>query len=207
LIIEAVWSRKGENVLHHWGDVFEGKIFVPGRKFVRIPNVTSESFLSMSFANCGPGDSVSETIEIFDWEDGSYLQSIELLPILSNVEFPLFRQFLNNCADPIHLNDVVIVKLESHAKLFPEGQVGDLLISMREINTIEQLDRNTHKVKWRSSLFARQHNPRITDYGTIIVFDNLASSVDNGRSRYNRGRYCGEFNRWNLGGNGRRFLG
>ena len=182
--VDVLWRTKSAKTpLHHWGDVFDGRIYVPGKKLVRIPNQTSESFLHTSFSNCGFGKSASETIEIFSLNDGQFINSIDILPILARVHNPSFRQFLKDCEDPIHLNDVVIVKFQRHADFFPGGKIGDLLISMRTINTIALLDRENYEVKWHSSVFAAQHSPRITDYGTIMVFDNLASNVAHGQSR------------------------
>ena len=58
-----------------------------------------------------------------------------------------------------------------------------MLISMRDINTVALIDQHSHKVKWISTKFSAQHSPRITNYGTILVFDNLASNDDYGTSR------------------------
>jgi len=50
------------------------------------------------------------------------------------------------------------------------------------------LDKHTHRAKWyvfgkNTGGFTRQHDPRITDRGTIMLFDNLGSDVENGQSR------------------------
>jgi len=79
---------------------------------------------------------------------------------------------------------VHIVKNEQHAAYFPDGKVGDLLISLRNLNTIALLDRDTSAMKWHvTGLFKEQHEPILTNRGTVIVFDNLGGDPPNGVSR------------------------
>jgi hypothetical protein len=179
-----LWETELDVPVHHWGDVFDGKVFIPGRKFVSLPNPVSISFDQSSYSQCKNDWSFDETIEIFSLQDGTHLESIEILPILSQTPHGEFARFLNHCIDPIHLNDVQILTHEQAKKgFFPEGNPGDMLISMRDINTVALIDQHSHKVKWISTKFSAQHSPRITNYGTILVFDNLASNDDYGSSR------------------------
>ena len=51
-------------------------------------------------------------------------------------------------------------------------------------NTILLIDKDTLKAKWSvTGEFKWQHSPRVTDHGTIILFDNLGSDEANGRTR------------------------
>jgi hypothetical protein len=124
-------------------------------------------------------------------DSGEHIESIELLPVLARIPGGIgnrIRRGISECKDPIHLNSVRIVGTEEQASFFPDGRVGDMLISLRELNAILLLDGETHEVKWHysadlSGAFRAQHSPRITDHATILLFDNLGSDYENGRSR------------------------
>src|SRR3954453_11829109 len=61
--------------------------------------------------------------------------------------------------DPLHLNDVEVLR-EEMAGAFPSFAPGDLMVSLRNLDTIAVLDRDTHLVKWRmTGPFLRQHDP------------------------------------------------
>lgn len=64
---------------------------------------------------------------------------------------------------------------------------GDILISMRQINTIAIIDRKTGKFKWRwgQGELGHQHNPTFMSDGNVLVFDNGTH-----RQRYDADRAC-----------------
>jgi len=169
------------NRLHHWGDVMENKIYLPSRNFIDLPNEISQK-IGPYFQNCYKKNSFNDTIEIFDEKLGQHIKTIELNHLF--VEFTDLHFYFRNCVDPIHLNDVRIIKEKSHAKFFKDGKVGDLLISLGNIHTIALLDKDTYQIKWYAhGDFTRQHSPRITNRGTIIIFDNVSSNPKNGNAR------------------------
>ena len=72
--------------------------------------------------------------------------------------------------DTLHLNDV-----EPFPEDMAEGffEKGDLLVSLRNINTVFVFNRHTGKIKFVSSgWFVRQHDPDFIDGNTFSVFDN-----------------------------------
>ncbi len=74
--------------------------------------------------------------------------------------------------DLLHLNDVEVLS-PSLAAAFPQFEAGDILISLRNVNTILVLDRETTAVKWSATgPFIAQHDPDFLADGTISVFDN-----------------------------------
>lgn len=185
-VLYKIWERKLPGMyIHHWGDAFENNIYLPGRNFIDLPNDISRS-MGNFYRQCVLHNAVSDTIYIFSASDGSLRKTIDLLPILASVEAK-DRNLLHkvsNCRDPLHLNDIQLIQTEKHALFFPGGKIGDILISLRNINTMMLIDKDTHQLKWHiSDKFKMQHSPRITDQGTIIIFDNQGSARANGVSR------------------------
>ena len=169
------------NRLHHWGDVMDNKIYLPGRNFIDLPNNVSKK-IGPYFKNCHKKNSFNDTIEIFDEKLGQHIKTIELNHLF--VELKELHFYFKNCIDPIHLNDVRVIKENNHAKFFNDGKVGDLLISLGHIHTIALLDKDTYKIKWYAhGNFTRQHSPRITNRGSVIIFDNASSNPKNGQAR------------------------
>ncbi len=79
--------------------------------------------------------------------------------------------------DLLHTNHIQVFdgSLEDRSPLF---RAGNVLISMRTINTIAILDPQSQEVLWMwgPTNLHRQHHPSLIDNGNIIIFDN-------GRSR------------------------
>jgi hypothetical protein len=74
--------------------------------------------------------------------------------------------------DIVHLNDIEQLSPDM-ADRFPQFVVGDLLLSMRELNLIMVVDPETERVKWhQTGPWIRQHDPDFTVRGTISVFNN-----------------------------------
>ena len=59
------------------------------------------------------------------------------------------------------------------AKYFPMFEVGDLLVSMRNMNLVFVLDPDSLAIKWwRSDFVIRQHDPDWSSSGKLLVFNN-----------------------------------
>ncbi len=72
----------------------------------------------------------------------------------------------------MHLNDVEVLR-EEMAAAFPLFAAGDVLVSIRNLDMIAVLDRETLLVKWwMTGPFLRQHDPDFLPNGHILVFDN-----------------------------------
>ena len=175
--------------LHHWGDVLDGILYQPNRSFISVPNKLSNA-IGHKFAECQERAVNSDRIDFFDLETGQLTGSVDILNIIAGLEgdLDILRKSIVDCKDPLHFNDIQIIKTNEHASYFPDASVGDILVSFRNIHTVLLLDKNTFVVKWfvrgnANKAFIRQHSPRITDRGTIIVFDNLGSDEINGKSR------------------------
>ena len=103
--------------------------------------------------------------------DGEILESFSVLDIIFNNQYEgiLYgghpaRPSISH-EDPLHVNDILILT-PKQADYFPDVNEGDLLISMRTINTVMIIDRHTHLIKWTmTGPFLRQHSPRISAAG------------------------------------------
>ncbi len=82
--------------------------------------------------------------------------------------------------DAFHTNSVHILKDSPMHR--PLGfRQGNLLVSMREIDTIGVIDPRTRSVAWtRTGPWRAQHDPQLLGNGNVLLFDNLG---DNGNSR------------------------
>jgi hypothetical protein len=74
--------------------------------------------------------------------------------------------------DFLHLNDVEVLS-EQKVDAFDLFQAGDIMVSMRTINTIFVIDGKTERIKWSLTYpFIAQHDPDFTKDGYITVYDN-----------------------------------
>ncbi len=77
--------------------------------------------------------------------------------------------------DPMHVNDVERLPAEI-APAFPMFAAGDLLVSVRHLNTIFVADPSTWQVKWlMTGPFVGQHDPDFLPNGKILLYDNRLS--------------------------------
>ena len=84
---------------------------------------------------------------------------------------------ITSTEDPTHLNDVEALRPEM-AAAFPMFRAGDVMLSLRNINTILVVDGQTWRVKWAmSGPFLMQHDPDFLPNGHILVFDNRATGA------------------------------
>ncbi len=177
-----IWERKiPDLVLHHWGDAYEGKMYLLGRQFVDLPDAKSAA-VGHAYAECEYENSTRDVIYTFDTETSDLLRTIDLTSIIETVDD--LSALISRCNDPLHTNDVQIIKTAEHASVFPDGKIGDFLISMRNISTILLVDKDTLEVKWHmTGDFEHQHSPRMTERNTIVLFDNQGGAPANGKSR------------------------
>ena len=183
-IKKKLWSTNHNTYFHHWGDIYNGKIFLPGTLTKSFPNDVQKLYKDSNFGKCKNESFYFDTIEIIDDKTGEHLKRINLLEKVHNVSEVFNRNFKINCKDPLHLNDVRVLKKENQAKHFPNGKKGDLLISLATINAIILLDKDSFEVKWYFLEDMRvQHAPRVMENGVIYIFDNQGGSPVNGTTR------------------------
>jgi hypothetical protein len=124
---------------------------------------------------------LADRIRVLDIADGSEIKRIEVLDALfaspyrflmvspSHVKFPADWGL-----DVLHTNHVEVLAdspLSERSEIF---RAGNLLISMRNVNSIAVLNPDTLAVEWLwgPNNVTFQHHPSLTDKGTILLFDN-----------------------------------
>lgn len=116
--------------------------------------------------------------------EGKILNEISILDVLkeNNLQGLLFMSALDNAhievsGDLLHLNDV-----ETFPSYMEEGvfKAGDIMVSLRNINTILVFREKDRKVTYMSvGEFIRQHDPDFIDGNTISIYNNnnIASNL------------------------------
>jgi len=183
-----LWRR--ENLSHHWFTLDEaGRIYVPVFTEVNQPRTLSGTNLQIG---CSGGKMYVDDVAVLD-ADGNEIERISILDrfLTSNYAGVIFQHkysdrdlpLLYDECDPIHLNDVqVLLKDEARDSEILSG--GDLLISLRNTNSVAVLDGKTRAVKWiETGRTLLQHSPRYIGGGRILVFDNLGGQAERGGSR------------------------
>lgn len=162
----VVW--KLDNLGHHsvhYSD--QGYLWVPSEKYLRRKKTGYTNHI-------GPVRSwLLQKISV----DGEVLEEVPVFDVLLNngLKGLLYLSNIDDfntdvTGDTLHLNDIETFPSNYHSDQF---DAGDLLISLRNINSIFVLDHETFEVKFMSiGHVLRQHDPDFLPNGDISVFDN-----------------------------------
>jgi hypothetical protein len=160
----VVWRFSG-NVHHDIAVDPDGRIYVPIQEIATKRYNTHVSFQTPY---------LGEGVAVLD-ENGNLVRKVQLLDaiIRSDRRSLMSTLFLKSLqGDFIHLNTVQYIDADL-AKRFPFAKAGQLLLSMREMNTIAILDMETEQIVWSmAGLFHRQHEPQLLPNGNILIYDN-----------------------------------
>lgn len=124
--------------------------------------------------------------------DGEVLRSIPVTQVLqdNDLEGLIYMQSQESFApqfggDTLHLNSIQAFPRGLPSEMFDPG---DLLISLRNVNTVMVVDGRTMKSKFVSTgPFVRQHHPQFMPDDKISVFDNRPlDPLEDGRAPYSR---------------------
>lgn len=182
---EIVWRAPTQG--HHALDVLpSGEVLVTSRRQLAEPPA------SMPGVRPGPEGWLWDDTIVRLAPDGRVLSETSVLERLlaGGLAAVLYANGLDLPAlgytdDPLHLNDVEALRPEM-AAAFPQFAAGDLLVSMRNLNTIAVLDGDSLAVRWSmTGPFLRQHDPDFMPNGHILLFDNRkgGSAREFGQSR------------------------
>ncbi len=114
--------------------------------------------------------------------DGEVLQEISMLEVLFASRY---RACVGQPASPaaasgdvLHLNDVESLPA-ALADEYPLFEVGDLLVSLRDLHMVLVLHPQSGEIRWmEDSLWMRQHDPDFAGDGWITLFDNNPDEFD-----------------------------
>ena len=171
---KIIWYKDYYN--HHWISHDQEHLYIPGTDFINNKKDLNDKIYEESFVKKCKANHKSRfgTILILDKKNGDLIKKISLIESfykdLSSKK--LIEKIAKNCTDTLHLNDVRVLD-KSKASFFENGKSGDMLVSFRHLNMITLIDKDSHSIKWYvQGKFKNQHSPRVTNRGTILVFDN-----------------------------------
>ncbi|MEM9045686.1 MAG: arylsulfotransferase family protein [Pseudomonadota bacterium] len=170
---EVLW--KLENNGHHSIDVqSDGTIWVPGEiQYQTEPTPFRNHgapYRSWTLQHISADGEIIREIEVNEVLEANDLTG--LLYLSTQQEETIVR------GDTLHLNDIEVFPADMVRGVFSPG---DIMISLRNINSILVLDPVTLKVKFRvTGRFMRQHDPDFIDGNRISVFDNRNLMPSNG---------------------------
>ncbi len=112
--------------------------------------------------------------------DGTLERSVSILDAFHRSDYAALLQRAPEGPDVLHTNTLEVLdgRLASRSPAF---RAGNVLISMRSIDTVAVVDLAQERVVWAlAGIWRRQHEPTVLDSGRLLVFDNLGRG---GRSR------------------------
>lgn len=161
-----LWAVK-EPANHDMAVLDNGDAWVPTHAIVKPPGSAGTDlafYLNDQLMRVSPGGAVLEKFSVLD----AFLNSDYRGVVLGSREFK--PELVNE--DPLHLNDVDIID-ESFARHHEFAEPGDFLISLRTVDSIAIIDRDSKLVKWAlTGRFLRQHDVDALPDGSMLVFDN-----------------------------------
>lgn len=151
----------------------DGNFWVSGAKWI-----TADDPRTGQFPGLRPPYTEDTALKVSP--EGEILEEISLLEAIYNGGYQyLFWKYGYRTDDPTHLNDVESLS-SSLADHFPAFESGDLVVSMKHINSVAVLD-TSGRIKWIDShLLTRQHDPDFEEDGWIVIFDNREDGTDTG---------------------------
>ena len=137
----------------------DGLIFTLARKGEVIPAINKEDPILNDF------------IVIMDL-DGNELNKFSILDRFLHSRYRPLLLRMAQSGDVFHTNTIELLD----GRLAPENPAfrrGNLLISIRRLDTIAVIDPDQKKVVWAlDGMWSRQHQPTVLDNGNMLIFDN-----------------------------------
>ena len=181
-IIEVFWKKEFDFYFHHWGDIFENKLFIPTSRPRSYP-IKGQKKFSNNFKDCNDNLFPYETVDVIDLKDGSHLKTFNLFVDLWKIKELNNKQYNFSCSDPLHLNDVRVIKNLNEKDNFFNSNIGDIFVSFASLDLVVLYDQKNEIKNYFVGNMVRQHSPRIMNNNKILVFDNLGSDRIYGKSR------------------------
>jgi len=169
------------HLTHHSVDQDEAGNFWAGDLIIRdkpdpgLPNYMPV-FNDNGIVVVSPNGQLLRRISVFDLLKQNHLQGLLYMSAMAHSDTTV-------CCDMLHENDVEVFKSTMKPDLF---QPGDVMVSLRNLNTVLVFDPKTMRIKQLLvGHTVRQHDPDFLDGSTISVFDNnnVGKPQDQGSSR------------------------
>lgn len=105
--------------------------------------------------------------------DGKTVERHSLLEALYDSPFRWFTSLIPNINDIFHANTVEVLDGRL-ADRIPAFAAGNWLVSMRNLDTIAVIDRETKRCVWAmAGQWKMQHQPTVLENGNVLLFDNM----------------------------------
>ena len=124
----------------------------------------------------GPEGYFTENLFVRVQADGTVAEEISIFDIIYDSGWSALisggEDSTLRTEEPVHNNDVEVLS-EEMAAAFPQFKAGDIMLSLRNNNTILVADGETRRIKWTmTGPFLYQHDPDFMPNGHILLFDN-----------------------------------
>jgi hypothetical protein len=117
---------------------------------------------------------LSENITILD-SNGFEIKTISVLDALHSSSYARVLQYIDGAeerGDIMHANSIDVVEAGKTTKI-PGAKPGDILISIRNADTLALIDPDKEVVTWAArGTWHMQHDVDLLDNGNILLFDN-----------------------------------
>ncbi len=144
----------------------DGTLWVSGLRWAEEPGIKADLYRGLRVPY------VDETAVQVSPE-GEILREISLLDVmfLSGYGY-FFEKFEMRTGDITHLNDIEVLEADM-ADAFPTLEAGDIVMSLRNIDTVAVFDPDRLRIKALLNLpLHSQHDPDFMPDGTILIYNN-----------------------------------
>ncbi|MBD3262064.1 MAG: hypothetical protein GF334_10440 [Candidatus Altiarchaeales archaeon] len=161
--------KKQGHIFHHDVAVTPNNFYVLSKEVIEVPDFFPViRLLSNSihvYTHSGVREKKAPLYPIFK----NTLSYKKYFGALIHSLFNYDRIEMHSPADVFHVNSVEVLEQD-----LGQGEKGDLLISLRHLDTIAIIDLDSNRIKWvwGENVLEGPHNPTILDNGNILVFDN-----------------------------------
>jgi len=153
-----LWSRP--RGYHHDLEVTDdGEIYILEQKAHVVPRWSAEDPLLENY------------VTILD-DEGNALRRVSLLGAFENSPYSPTLKWAPTVGDPFHSNSIELLDGRL-ADRSPAFRAGNVLVSIRELDTIAVIDLDAVAVVWAASgQWSRQHDATVLTNGNMLLFDN-----------------------------------
>jgi len=154
----VVWAHRGRN--HHDLDVdAEGNVWVLGQRN-RVNSWHSERHLI-----------ADDVITVLD-PAGRVIDEFSVFDLFAESPYHGYLDLAASAGDIFHTNTLTLLD-GRHAAEHSAFAAGNVLISLRELNTVAVIDPAARRVVWAlSGMWRGQHEPVLLDVDRMLLFDN-----------------------------------